>query len=312
MIKRPLLLLVVIAVVLVVIFVFTSMNRSGGEDLAFPKFDRQRAAKIIIEGKEKITVLEKQGDQWIVASEHSLPVEQGAADRILDLVTKISRKDIVSTNPAKRSIYQVDSSGVLVRIEDENGKDIASFVVGKTGPDYQSTYIGGTSSDEVILFPQYLHPIIERGKRPWEDLALWRYDAGAINEIEIVRPEGRIVVSRNSAGNWYLSEPESMECDNDRVSRVVRTLCYLRADEIVGRKSTGGLDFSGADSSAGFKLLDGSFERLLIGRVDEKNNVLATVEGRDAIYAIPEHKIKTIMPHLAELLIKPGSQEKGK
>ncbi len=306
MIKRPLLILAVIAVALVAIFAATSIKRDGG-DLAFPKFDRQKAAKILIEGKEKRTVLEKQGDQWVVTSEHSLPAEQGVADRILDVVTKISRKDVVSTNPAKQSIYQVDSSGIWVRIEDGNGGDLASFVVGKTGPDYTSTYVRKASSNEVILFPQYLHAIFERGSRPWEDLALWHCDAGNVDQVEIARPHGKIVVSKDSEGNWYLSEPESMACDNDRVSRIIRTLCYLRADEIVGRKSTGDIDFSSADSSAAFRLKGGNTERLLIGGMDEKNRILVMVDGGDAIYAIPEYKVKTIMAKLAELKLKPKS-----
>jgi len=306
MIKRPLLILAVIAVAFVAIFAATSIKRDG-KDLVFPRFDRQKAAKILIEGKEKKTVLEKEGDHWVVTSEHSLPAEQGSADRILDVVTKISRKDVVSTNPAKQSIYQVDSSGIWVRIEDADGGDLASFVVGKTGPDYTSTYVRKASSNEVILFPQYLHAIFERGSRPWEDLSLWHYDAGNVDQIEITRPDGKIVVSKDSAGTWYLSEPESVECDNDRVSRIIRTLCYLRADEIVGRKSNGDVDFSSADSSAAFRLKGGNTERLVIGGMDEKKRILVMVDGRDAVYAIPEYKVKTIMAKLAELKLKPES-----
>lgn len=307
MIRRPLLALVVLVVVLGVVLLAILMRGKDHHELVFPRFDRQKASRIVIEGKEKKTVLEKKPEGWVVVSEHSLPVEEGVVDRILDVVTKISRKDIVSTNPEKRSLYQVDSSGILVRIEDQAGLELASFVVGKTGPDYASNYVRSTSSDEVVLLPTYLHPVVERGSRPWEDLALWHYDGGAITDLEIVRPDGKIVISKAQDGSWYTSEPESMLCDSDRVSRIVRTLCYLRADEIVGRRSSGDSEFSNADSSAAFRLSGGNWERLLVGSSDEKNRVLVMVEGRDVIYAVPQYKIKTIMVHLSDLKIKSES-----
>lgn len=307
--RRPLVALVVLAVVLGAVLGAILTKGKDRDELVFPRFDRQKASRIVIEGKEKKTILEKKAEGWVVVSEHSLPVEEGPVDRLLDVVTKISRKDIVSTNPEKRSLYQVDSSGILVRIEDQAGLELASFIVGKAGPDYASNYVRSTSSDEVVLVPTYLHPIVERGNRPWEDLALWHYDGGAVTDLEILRPDGKISISKAEDGSWYISEPESMPCDNDRVSRVVRTLCYLRADEVVGRRSSGGFEFSNADSSAAFRVGGGNWERLLIGSGDEKNRLLVMVEGRDVIYAVPQYKIKTIMAHLADLKIK---QESGK
>lgn len=49
---------------------------------------------------------------------------------------------VVSTNPAKQSVYETDAEkGTAVRLEGAGGKVLAAFVIGARGPDFASCYL---------------------------------------------------------------------------------------------------------------------------------------------------------------------------
>ena len=58
---------------------------------------------------------------------------------------------VVSDNPDKRSLYQVDAIGLNVKLVDKAGAPILDVVIGKNGPDMMSTYIRRSSEDKVYL-----------------------------------------------------------------------------------------------------------------------------------------------------------------
>lgn len=304
--------LIVVLVVVVAIFVVLQMisNRSEKEKPLFPAFRPEKAAKIIINGKQKQTVLAKQGEVWIVTSEDSFPAEDGAVNRIFDEIGKFSRKDVVSKNPEKHSVYQVDSTGTAVVVEDSKGDTLVAFVIGKVGPDYQSTYVRDILTDEVILSPSYLPPVFERGKRTWQDLSICDCQPGDITKVHIDRPSEQVTLARDASGSWYVSEPESIACDSHHVSRMLRTLAYLKGDEIAGRTPVEGSGLAEPDSSVWFELTNGRKEKLIFGNMTDRKQIYTRLDPGNIVYLVASYKVNAIMPKLEELRAKETENEK--
>ena len=298
--------LVIVLVILAGVFAVVrfGFERGDGEEALFPDFRPELAAKILLEGKEKMTILERTEDAWIVTSEDSFPSEAKAVQTIFDHLAGFSRKDIVSSNPEKQSLYQVDSTGVLVTIEDAGGKALASFIVGKVGPDYQSTYVRGGGSDEVVLAAGYLPPAFDRGKRSWQDKTIFSLEPADMVEVGISRPAERFSLVRDRAGQWYISQPESIACDQNTVTRLVRILAYLRCDELAGRAPVPESGLAQADSSVWLKTAGGSEERLLFGNETESKQIYAAREGSNMVYLLASHRVEAMLPGLEELRSK--------
>ena len=300
---RGRLILVLILIVLAAIFVISrfGLDRGAADKPLFPRFSAERAAKVHVTGKSSQATLEKVDGVWIVTSEDSFPAEAAAVETMFDRVADFSLKDIVSSNPEKQSIYQVDSTGIRVAIEDDSGDDLASFIIGKVGPDYQSTYVRDAASSEVVLSAGYLPPTFDRGDRTWQDRTIFEYEPSDLKEMVLTRPSGLVTLLRGDGGTWYISQPESMACDQGRATRLARTLAYLKGDGIAGRAPVAGSGLAEADSSLWFKTNDGTEEHLRFGNRSESGQTYVSREGSEMVFKLVPTRVATVLPGLEEL-----------
>jgi hypothetical protein len=312
------LVLVLVGLVAVFLVIRLGGGGGGGERSLYEDFAPEAVTRIRIEGADTTAVLVKADQVWFVASEDSFPAEAQAVEAMLTSVKDFSRKDIISSNPAKQSLYQVDSTGVFVTLKDAGSRTLVEFVVGKPGPDYQSTYVRDVASDDVILAPGYLRPTFDRGARTWQDRTIYSFEPGAITEIEIRRPGERMVLVRDDAGEWFVTRPESSACDPNRISRLTRTLAYLRCEEFAGRAPVPGSGLAEADSSIGFRTVDGRREELLFGSRKEDRHTFAKRADSEIVYLLATHKVDAMLPRLsglraAQTEIEAGAEgEKGR
>jgi hypothetical protein len=278
---------------------------SGPQPL-FPAYKAETAGRITIKTDAGLATLEKRGDVWLVTSEDSLPAARQPLDELLGAVGAFSRKDRISSKRERQSQYQVDSTGVAVTVEDGRGRVVASFVVGKTGPDYQSTYVRDTRTNDVILAQGRLGYIFNRGKRSWQDKRVFSVDPADVTEVGVSKPTGRFVLKRADDGKWYVSEPESTACENGAAARLVKTLASLEAEEFAGRTARPEWGLAGAEPSVWVKTTGGAEQGLAVGGQDPEGRRYAVrTDGAGAggpVHLIPELLIERILPDLADLL----------
>jgi hypothetical protein len=304
--------LIIVLVVLVAVFLVLRLEtgRRGGDKPLFEGFVPQDVDRFSVVAGDNRAVLRKVDGTWFVTSEDSLPAEPGAVENLLDDIAAFSRKDIISSNPDKYGLYQVDSTGARVVVSDARGDTLAKFVVGKPGPDYQSTYVRDLATGDVILAPGYLRSAFDRGKRSWQDRTIFAYTPDEIEEIEIRRP-GEDVVLQSREGKWFVSSPESMACDPDRVNRLTRSLAYLKSDGFAGRMPVAASGLAEADSSVSLRAAGGVREELLFGNHDENGRVYVKRADSDIVYLLSEYKVKAMLPELAELRLVEGEAGEG-
>jgi hypothetical protein len=195
----------------------------------------------------------------------------------------------------------VDSTGIAVSIEGGDGTAIASFIVGKVGPDFQSTFVRDGASSDVILVSGYLMPTFEKGRGTWQDKTVFSIEPAEFAEIRIERPDETIVLLRDDTGQWFISEPESAAADANSVSRLMRTLGYLKCEDFAGRVSVPEFGLDEPDSSIWFKTAAGVEGGLLLGHQTESSQVHAKTDTRDVVYLLAPYKVNAMLPKLAKL-----------
>jgi hypothetical protein len=184
-------------------------------------------------------------------------------------------------------------------------------VVGKPGPDYQSTYVRDVGSGDVVLAPGYLRAVFDRGSRTWQDRTVFSLEPDTIDEMKIDRPGAAATLKRHAGGGWYISEPESAACDESRATRLVRTLAYLRCDELAGRMPSPASGLAEPDSAVGFRTSGGLREELIFGNRNENGQTYAKRTDSDIIYLLSSHRVDALLPRPDELRAAEAESEEG-
>jgi hypothetical protein len=279
-----------------------SDRRGSGPEPLFPDFEAETAAAIYIEASGEKVTLKKAAGGWTVPSEDSLPADPRGVEAILAKVADFSLKDRVSANPGKRSVYQVDTSGVFVSIVGEDGDTTAAFVVGKVGPDYQSSYVRDAWSDDVILTTGYLRSMFDRGEMTWQDRLVFHYKPDEISMITISRGEEKYTLSPGAGGEWHIAAPESSACRQDRATRLVRMLSILRCEDFAGRLPMPAANVDAGDTTLWFATVGGNEHRLAFGSENEQQRVYFVKDDSDIVYLLSRIKVNQLLPSLSEML----------
>jgi len=296
--------LIPVLVVLAVLYLIVSLGerRGGGPDPLFPEFSGDAAAGIYMYVDGRTVALEKDSGVWIVPGEDSLAADPAGVAAILEKTASFSRADKVSSNPGKRSVFQVDSTGILVSIVDDRGDTTAAFVVGKVGPDYQSSYVRAAGSDDVILASGYLRSMFDRGERTWQDRLIFNFTPDDISRVDIRRGREEYTLSRTAGGEWMIAAPETMACRQNFATRLVRMLALLRCDGFAGRLPLPGANVAGSDTTLWFATSGGEEHRLFFGSENDAGEVSLAKDDSDVVYLLARVKVNQLTPSLSEML----------
>ncbi len=273
-----------------------------------PGFERERALKIDIKGKtpEESILLEKQSGGWAVPAEKNYPADPEGVRELLDFLTSVRAASKVSENPDKRAIYEVDASGLAVRVSGAEDAVLAHLVVGKMGPDFLSTYLRLEGSDAVYLIDQSLRRLFVRpGPRQWRDKAVFRLAAPDITRLKWTREGKTVALEADAGGSWTMSAPGTAPARADEVEEVRKALAALQCDDFAEGTSQ---KQSRLDSPWGrleLALRDGTTHTLEVGAENERSQRYARRSGNDTLFLINNFRINNIFRSAEELKAPP-------
>ena len=305
---RNILILVIVLALLVVVAIYSETSRQKStrtsETLMFPGLNTELVDRIQILSDGEETILEKQGDQWVVVTEGGFPAEPRLVNDILDRLPKFYAEQVISTNPDNRSLFQVDSSGVEVWINQE-GEQIGHFIVGKPGPDFLSTYVRAADSDEVIQVSEYL-PSLFKNQKTWREKTIFDLSLDDVLSYEYDSPSrGHVLVSRAEGMGWELQEPATGMIDNESmISTAMQSFCRLRAADFADTVTVADTGIEADTSWVSATLADGSTHKVRFGLPAERNRNYARKDGSEHIVLLPRGAISTMMPPFGAITLK--------
>jgi hypothetical protein len=207
------------------------------ESILFPGFDAEQVYSVEIKTADREVKLSKEDGTWVVATSDNYPADSEAADTMLDKVRDLKSTLIASRSAEKHSQFEVDESGVEVKMLGTKEDLLAHFFIGKTGPDFMSTYVRKVDQDRVLQVDGYLKSIFDKGTRGWRDRTIFSFDASQVQRLTLVSEEkGEIAIEALEDGGWQIIKPEVALAEKEAVDDIVRDVSKLSADEFAEKK----------------------------------------------------------------------------
>jgi hypothetical protein len=200
----------------------------AGSEQMLVTYDSAAVDRLVISGTSGTVVLEQQAGTWMLREPIASRASGEAVTAAVGKGRSIALRSVVSSNPAKQSLFQVDSSGTLVRVF-EHGVEKAAFRVGKPSSTYQETYVRVEGSNDVYLTHDRLTQVFSRPVKDWRDRAIFRSNPAAITSIGYRYGDTTFVLAfRDSL--WTV---DNLPAAQPAVQQLVTALASLQCDEFI-------------------------------------------------------------------------------
>jgi hypothetical protein len=278
---------------------FKSKQATDQSQLLFADFDPQAAARIELTKPDRQVILTRRDGMWLVSAGTAAPAEAGLVAQLLDRIGQITKGDITSQQPEKFGLFQVDASGLEVKVTDEGGKTLAHFYLGKLGPDFASLYLRKEGSNDTLLINQNLRPIFDRPD--WRKKKVFDFEPQQVDELSLEYDDKRFSLIREG-DEWRLVQPEEAKAKQRVVESMLNTLRGLRIIDYAeqAEPSKYGLDDPWLRIEAA--LADGTALELLAGNKKDEGAVYYAMRAdEEYIFTLPVHQVDRLKRKLAEL-----------
>ena len=222
---------VLAALIVAVYFVMQRPGESSSSEssgVMLVDFDSAAVDKIEIHSPNGTAVIEREGGVWMLTA----PVHYRADDAIVGTTLssgkRMELKGLISSNPEKRNLFQVDSAGTLVRIY-EHGTAKTAFWIGKPSPSYTETYVRRDGSNDVYLASGMFSSTFSRRANDWRDKTILKTDQDAISGVTLRFGDTTVALARQDS-IWKVDDDVAK---NDAVKSFTGALANFQADDFV-------------------------------------------------------------------------------
>jgi hypothetical protein len=306
--RNPLVLAGVLLVLVLVIFLLVRPDHSRKADeqeslALYPGLDTSRVDRVQIHSKEADVDLFRDDEGWKVASEDSFPADPGGLERIVEAVAKLTDDEVVSRLPEKYDLFQVDSAQAVEVSVHADGEQQARFFIGKSGPDFSSTYLRDSEREEVFLQPDPLKGVFDRGTRTWRDKTIFDLEEEQMAELRLVRGDTTVVFQNRWEEGWVVSEPEGYQPLAGLAQGMARGLTNLTASDFGKEDEWEAAGFDEPKAEARITMVDESVRTLWIGNEKEGGGGHYVKRDSDEVlYLVPKARVSHYLRPVDQLI----------
>jgi hypothetical protein len=235
--NRTTLILVVVFIVFAVIAYFYIFAPSGKERETSYKtsdikisFDSASVTKFNILRSGKTITLEHQGGKWMITAPGNYKANASVVATMLGGISHLKLGSLVSTNPAKQDLFQVDSNGTKFTVTDRANKSL-TMIIGKPGPAYSDFYIRMDGSNDVYLGEGITIYTLNQELKEWRDKSIYTTLQDSIKGLMVDYRSKQFVLQKDIAG-WKINGDS---IGTPEVNPVLSTLANLNADDFVDK-----------------------------------------------------------------------------
>jgi hypothetical protein len=267
-----------------------------------PDFKKEEIEAVELKKKEEKVLLKKVDDKWQVASLKNRPADTEKLKELLEKIESFTCEEIISRNPKKQKIFEVTpTEGTQVKLIRKN-KPLFTFFVGKTGPDYNSTYIRAEGANEVFLVPYYLASLFSVEADDWLDKEIFKLDSESIEEISW----RDIKLRKAEKGNWEIVTSKGiLPCKKFSARSIASSFASLRAREYADEeKPLEDYGLAKPKEQISVKVKEGGSKSLLVGKKKDDTTYYVKRQDGDYVYTLSKWSLENIMKELPELIEK--------
>lgn len=300
------------AVLIVLVLIVILLGRSGErgpaaeakEELLFPGLDTAVVDRIVIHAGENGAELVRGGEgAWVVASEDDFPADPEAVERVLEASAELSAASLTSRRPSKHAIFEVDSAQAVEVALEADGEEAARFFVGKSGPDFSSSYVRAGGRDEVYLHPRPVRSVFDRGNRTWRNKRIFDFAREDLARLRVEREGGTLLFENRGDQGWAVLEPEGYRPIGPLVEGLARGFTRLTASDFGGEEEREAAGLENPRARVVLQFTDGTEKTLLIGaEKGEGGGVYVQRGGDDTLFLVPAARIAAVFRKTEELI----------
>jgi hypothetical protein len=224
-------------------------SSSGENGEVLVSVDSLAVDRIDIKSPTVHVVLQKKGVEWFVESPVSYKADQSNVAGLIHSSKTLQVSNFVSNKPDKHSVFQVDSTGTLVRMF-QNGAEKASFILGKSGSSYSELYARRAGSNDVALVNGASSYVFSRPVKDWRDRTILSTPRESIKEVRYQYGDTTFVLAFKDS-SWTIGKDSTQE---GVVSSLLSSLSNIVTDDFVDTLSTRPTKPSAQISFAGTQL----------------------------------------------------------
>ena len=304
--NRRMLLIAAVLIVLVVVFAnpFKDQLKREKRDLV-AVFDKQKietADHIEVATATDSSVVVRQDGKWVVASQNAFPADTAAVGNLLRALENARSAGVVSNNPENRSRFQVDATGVRVKVLAQNAV-VAQFTLGKMGADFTTSYVLPAGSNEVQVVRGLNRNLFWR-PQGMRDRTLFKFDQATLKQVTAETPEGGWELIRTDS-TWSVrkrGEEGIHPAEKTLASTMVQSLSDFAADAFLDNPSD--TVHTGLDHPAyryTLRFMDGTEASVAVGGKNDRNQLYAQRPDRPAVYLLSEWRLTNVKKTVEEL-----------
>jgi hypothetical protein len=303
-----------VAVIMLVNFIRSKMAASS--DRLFPAYQPAKATEFAVRARWNSVKLVRTAAGWVVPEADSFPADTTDLTQILAVCDSMSAKSLVSANPEKHAVFQVDSTAGTRAVVVAGKDTVVDVVIGKNGPDYNSIYFRPAASKHVYQYPQNIKYLFGKSSASWRDTYVLRTNREQITGLTLTFPDQTVELARNDDGMWKIVKPQSAGAKQNVVNEIINTVSTLNSKDMQRPL------LPPADSSYGFgrpacvatiiTRASGAFMLTLGVYHDQEKDYHVKNSSRNFVYKINDYQANTIMKRFEELkeeapAVKPDS-----
>ena len=188
--------------------------------------DSASVVKIELHRPSKSITIENVGGKWTITSPLRYPADPAFVLQLIGGVAHFKQGSLISSNPEKQSIFQVDSSGTRLTLTERSGKSV-TMIVGKMGPSYSEVYFRLPDSKDVYLGEGIEDWAITRDVKDWRDKTILTIPSESIKGLTYGAGSKEYSLQRDTSG-WKMNG-ETVELNG--VTPAINSIANLRADD---------------------------------------------------------------------------------
>jgi hypothetical protein len=256
--------LVLLGICYLIMYQSEKQSLSEAEVGNFLAVDSGMVNKISIRRLGTVVEFQKVGEEWNVGDRGKLyPTEKGVVQPLADLAHTMLVGEMISSNPDKQMLFQVDTiTGNRVTFY-RDGNELASVIIGKTGADNQSTYVRKPESNDVYEAKGSFARLLNRPASGYRDKTLLTIDTTQIATISFKSKDIDYRVGRQDS-LWRIApaKGEPFDSDPQKMSSLLRQLAVIRWNNSLPEGDTARPNFLQPTVAVDISMLDGSTKSL--------------------------------------------------
>lgn len=253
--------------------------------LIIPEINKEMVNKLEI----KDFVIEKQGEDWIISSDNGILARKDYIDKILDYFKNVKIKEKISKNPKKFSKFKVDDkNGIRLKIYEQSALKI-NIIVGKIGPDYNSTYIRRENENIVYLISGKLVFYVDRDD--FKDKRLLTINQDKVEEFSFKYKNGINFKVIKSDDKWKINNEI---INSEKVEEFLLGISTIYANDVKVLSDDNITGLNNPELEFSIKLKNLPQITILIGNLNKQENIFycANKSKKTMVYLVDKEIIK--------------------